>query len=125
MTAPGIDTCSLVPLYVEAFFGDQLLGGAAAFPWLRFGVCLSLVANWHVVAGRNNEPAGITHKQGGIPDHLRVYVPLNNLDPPPALVKVATVDVDGEPLWVEHPEHGGPSTLLPWTRICRHLAKRR
>lgn len=31
MTAPGIDTCSLVPLYIEAFFGDQLLGGATAF----------------------------------------------------------------------------------------------
>ena len=42
MTRPGIDTCSLVPLYVEAFFGDQLLGGATAFPWLRFDERLSL-----------------------------------------------------------------------------------
>jgi hypothetical protein len=28
MTAPGIDICLLVPLYVEALFEDQLLGGA-------------------------------------------------------------------------------------------------
>ena len=54
MTAPGIDACSLVPLYVEAFFGDQLLGGATAFPWLRFDGRLSLVTNLHVVSGRNN-----------------------------------------------------------------------
>lgn len=97
MTAPGIDACSLVPLYVEAFFGDQLLGGATAFPWLRFDGRLSLVTNWHVVSGRNNETNEVTHKQGGIPDHLRVYVPLNDLDQPPALVKVATVDVDLPP----------------------------
>ena len=32
MTAPGIDACSSVPLYVEAFFEDQMLGGATAFP---------------------------------------------------------------------------------------------
>lgn len=106
MTAPGIDTCSLVPLYVEAFFGDQLLGGATAFPWLRFDGRLSLVTNWHVVSGRNNETNEVTHKLGGIPDHLRVYVPLNDRDHAPKVIKVATVDGDGEPLWVEHPEHG-------------------
>jgi hypothetical protein len=106
MTAPGIDTCSLVPLYVEAFFGDQLLGGATAFPWLRFDGRLSLVTNWHVVSGRNNETNEVTHKLGGIPDHLRVYVPLNDLDHLPKVIKVSTIDSDGEPLWVEHPEHG-------------------
>jgi len=64
------------------------------------------VTNWHVVPGRNNETNEVTHKQGGIPDHLRVYVPLNDRDHPPTVVKVATVNADGEPLWVEHPEHG-------------------
>ena len=66
MTAPGIDTCSLVPLYIEAFFGDQLLGGATAFPWLRLDGRLSLLTNWHVVSGRNNETYEVTHTQGGI-----------------------------------------------------------
>ena len=106
MTAPGIDTCSLVPLYVEAFFGDQPLGGATAFLWFRFDQRLSLVTNWHVVSGRNNETGEVTHKLGGIPDHLRVHVPLNDREEPPLIVKVATVDSDGEPLWVEHPEYG-------------------
>ncbi|WP_345907675.1 trypsin-like peptidase domain-containing protein [Sphingomonas sp. UBA4815] len=106
MTAPGIDSCSLVPLYVEAFFGDQLLGGATAFTWLRFDGRLSLVTNWHVAAGRNNETNEVTHKKGGIPDHLRVHVPLNDRACPPRVVKVATVDTEGEPAWVEHPEHG-------------------
>lgn len=106
MTAPGIDTCSLVPLYIEAFFGDQLLGGATAFPWLRLDGRLSLLTNWHVVSGRNNETYEVTHKQGGIPDHLRVHVPLNDRDRPPLIVRVPTLSAEGEPLWVEHPEHG-------------------
>lgn len=106
MTAPGIDSCSLVPLYVEAFFGDQILGGATAFLWLRFDRRLSLVTNWHVVSGRNNETNQPTHKHNGIPDHLRVHVPLNERRAPPLIVRVSTIDADGEPLWVEHPEHG-------------------
>jgi hypothetical protein len=64
------------------------------------------VTNWHVVSGRNNETNEATHKHAGIPDHLRVYVPLNDRDQAPTVVKIATVDADGEPLWVEHPEHG-------------------
>jgi len=106
MTAPGIDSCSLVPLYVEAFFGDQALGGATAFLWHRFDNRLSLVTNWHVVSGRNHETGEVTHKQGGIPDHLRVHVPLLDRARPPLIVKVPTVDDDGNPLWVEHPTHG-------------------
>lgn len=106
MTAPGIDTCSLVPLFVEAFFGDQVLGAATAFLWLGFDTRLSLVTNWHVVSGRNHETGDVTHKQGGIPDHLRVHVPLNDRGLPPLIVKVPTVDEEGEPLWIEHPEYG-------------------
>lgn len=73
MTAPGVDTCSLVPLYVEAFFGDQRLGGATEFPWLRFDGRLSLVTNWHVVSGRNNETNEVTHRQGACRDQARSF----------------------------------------------------
>lgn len=106
MTSPGIDSCSLIPLYVEAYFGDQVLGGATAFLWYRLDGRLSLVTNWHVVSGRHNETRQPTHKRGGIPDHLRVYVPLNQRRAPPFIVKVPTIDADGEPVWVEHPEYG-------------------
>ncbi|MDJ0276014.1 serine protease [Sphingomonas sp. 2R-10] len=106
MTAPGIDSCSLVPLYIEAFFGDTLLGGATAFPWFRFDGRLALVTNWHVVSGRNNETNQVTHKLGGIPDHLRVHVPFKDRAKPPMIVRVPTVDADQKPLWVEHPEYG-------------------
>lgn len=35
-----------------------------------------------------------------------MYVPLNDRDRPPLIVRVPTIDADEEPLWVEHPEHG-------------------
>lgn len=105
MTA-GIDACSSVPLYVEAYFGDQILGGATAFLWFRHDLKLSLVTNWHVASGRNNETNNPTHQLGGIPDHLRIHVPLSDRARPPLIVRVPTVDDDGEPLWVEHPVHG-------------------
>lgn len=106
MTPPGIDACSSVPLFVEAYFGDQILGAATAFIWLRRDLKLSLLTNWHVASGRNNETNQPTHQFGGIPDHLRVHVPLNDRARPPLIVRVPTVDEDGEPLWVEHPIHG-------------------
>ena len=105
MTAPGIDACSSVPLFVEAYFGDQLLGGATAFLWFRTDLKLSLLTNWHVASGRNNETGQPTHRLGGIPDHLRVHVPLTDRAKPPLVVRVPTVDADGEPLWIEHPLH--------------------
>ena len=106
MSAPGIDSCSLVPLYVEPFFGEQRLGGATAFLWLGKDLQLSMVTNWHVVSGRNHETGQPTHRLGGIPDHLRVHVPLAERRDAPLIVKVSTVDDDGEPLWVEHPRYG-------------------
>ena len=106
MTTPGIDACSSVPLYVEAYFGDQLLGGATAFLWFRTDLKLSLVTNWHVAAGRNNETNQPTHRLGGIPNHLRICVPLADRGQPPLIVHVPTVGDDGEPLWVQHPVHG-------------------
>lgn len=106
MTAPGIDSFSSVPLFVEGWFGDQLLGGATAFLWLRTDLKLSLITNWHVVSDRNHETDQPTHKMGGVPDHLRVHVPLSDRAKPPLIVRVPTVDSEGEPLWVEHPDHG-------------------
>lgn len=106
MTAPGIDACSSVPLFVEGYFGDQLLGAATAFLWFRPDRKLSLVTNWHVATGRNNETNQPTHKLGGIPDHLRVHLPLLDRALPPLIVRVPTVGDDGVPLWVEHPVHG-------------------
>jgi hypothetical protein len=106
MTAPGIDACSSAPLFVEAYFGDQILGSATAFLWLRHDLKLSLITNWHVASGRNNETNQATHKSGGIPDHLRVHVPLSDRARAPLIVRVPTVNDDGDPQWVEHPVHG-------------------
>ncbi len=43
---------------------------------------------------------------GGVPDHLRVHVPLLDRALPPLIVRVDTLDEDGEKRWVEHPEDG-------------------
>ena len=45
MTAPGIDTCSLVPLYVEPHFRETQLSQATAFLWLRYDGRLALMTN--------------------------------------------------------------------------------
>jgi hypothetical protein len=106
MTSPGIDSCSLVPLYVEGYFGEQRLGGATAFPWLRTDLRLSLITNWHVVSGRNHETGKPMNPMGGVPDHLRVHVPFTDRALSPLIVTIPTVDGEGEPLWIGHPVHG-------------------
>lgn len=106
MTAPGIDSCSLVPLFVEACFQETSLGGATAFLWLRTDLRLSLVTNWHVASGRHNQTGKCSHRLGGIPDHLRVHVPQPDRALPPLIVCVPTIGENGHPLWTEHPAHG-------------------
>jgi hypothetical protein len=105
MTA-GIDTCSLVPLYIEPHFGDISLGGATAFLWLCPDGSLALITNWHVASGRNHETGKCLHDYAAVPDHLRVYVPYSERGDPPLVVTVPTVDVDGQPVWIQHPVHG-------------------
>ncbi|WP_282950262.1 MULTISPECIES: trypsin-like peptidase domain-containing protein [unclassified Sphingopyxis] len=106
MTAPGVDSCSLVPLFVEAYFRDQRLGVGTAFPWLLPDTSLALITNWHVAAGRNHETDACLHPMAGVPDHLRVHVPQNERSDAPYIVSVATMDAEGRPLWTEHPTLG-------------------
>lgn len=106
MTAPGIDPCSLVPLYVEPHFGETRLSQATAFLWLRRDLGLVLLTNWHVVSGRNHETDECLSKMGGIPDRLLLYMPYLDRAKPPLLIEMLVVDDDGEPLWIEHERHG-------------------
>ena len=106
MTSPGIDKCSLVPLFVEAYVFEQRLGVATAFPWLCSDGSLMLVTNWHVVSGRHNETNRPEHDLAGLPDRLRVHVPYQDRALRPFVLDVPTIDADGEPLWFEHPVHG-------------------
>jgi hypothetical protein len=106
MTSPGIDSCSLVPLYVEPWFGDHQLGVATAFLWVRPSGVLALVTNWHVVSGRNHETGACMNKMGAIPDHLRVHIPYTDRARLPLIVRVPVIDADGERLWTEHPRQG-------------------
>lgn len=106
MTAPGVDSCSLVPLFVEAYYGDQPLGIGTAFLWLRTDLTLALVTNWHVVSGRNHETGKCLNKMGGLPDRLCVHVPYHERRAPPVVVTVPTLNGEGEPVWTEHPRRG-------------------
>ena len=106
VSPPGIDSCSLVPLYVEPHFGDTRIGMATAFLWLRLNGELALITNWHVAAGRNHETGECLHPLGAVPDHLRVHIPYNEREKSPLILRVPTVDEEGEPLWIEHPQHG-------------------
>lgn len=115
MTAPGIDTCSLAPLYVEPHFGETRIGTATAFLWLLRSGELALITNWHVAAGRNHETGECLHPQAAIPDHLRVHVPYNDRGKAPLIVRVPTVDDDGKRLWVEHPEHGASVDVVAFS----------
>ena len=106
MTAPGIDPCSLVPLYVEPHFRETQLSQATAFLWLRYDGKLALVTNWHVVAGRNPETNECLSQMGGIPDHLRLHMPYLDRAIPPLIIDIPTVGSDGGALWSEHQRHG-------------------
>ena len=106
MSVSGIDSCSLVPLYLEQFFREKQLGHATAFLWHRRDNRLSLFTNWHVASGRNHETGECLNRMAGIPDHLRLHVPHNERGLPPLILRIPTMDEDGDPLWTEHPQFG-------------------
>ncbi len=113
-----LNNLSLVPLQVQARFGDDALpvGKATGFLY-RSGDQKYFVTNWHVVTGRHADTGKpLDEKTCAVPDSLSFMVPFQRPEDDKPVVTIwweeAKVPLykDQErrfPLWLEHPTHGG------------------
>lgn len=65
-----------------------------------------LVTNWHVVAGRNTHTGRLLDPGHREPDALSVLHVRDEPELAWASMGYRLYDSDGEPLWLEHPQHG-------------------
>jgi hypothetical protein len=101
-----------VPLRVDPCFGDAQLSTATAFLY-RGTNGTSLVTNWHVVSGRHPETFSCLSTTAGLPDKLRLHIPVNKGTPSAILagwneywLPLYEDDHHETPVWRVHPEHG-------------------
>jgi hypothetical protein len=92
-------------LAVSARFEGTELGAATAFV-VAYRGRRYLVTNWHVAAGRDPASGKPASGTSGVPDRLAV---LHHVADKPGHWEYRTHMLygdDGEPLWLEHPDHG-------------------
>ena len=105
-TAVQIDLLSYSSFYVTCFFNESPLSSATCFFVKRHGMDY-LITNWHVVTGRNSQTNEVLDKRyASIPNKLRVQVFKDQEIVEREEFYVPLYDIDGMPLWFEHPVLG-------------------
>jgi hypothetical protein len=98
---------SLRSLLIEPRVHGIALGTATGFVVQRERAGRAyLVTNWHVVTGRRPDTGELLSHSGGVPDELAI---LHHVAGRPEVwdYKVERLcDANGDPRWLEHPEHG-------------------
>jgi hypothetical protein len=105
--------------YVAAIAVGEQLANATAFVASYEGINY-LVTNWHVATGRDPTDGRCKSPGGAVPDELAVLHLVNDAPQDDLVWRFhhhALYDDDGEPLWLEHPEHGRKVDIvaLPFT----------
>jgi hypothetical protein len=118
---PQLEILSFVALKIELYYNEHKLGTGTAFlyDWKerRF-----LVTNWHNVTGRNPNSHKIIHKELGLPNELRVWVPTlsegesGRLFHTVVRIGLYMDDDTARPKWMVHPVHAEQVdvAVLPW-----------
>jgi hypothetical protein len=108
---------NFAPCRIEAFFENQSLGLATAFHYFHKDATY-LITNWHNVTGRDPASGKCLHTQAGVPDRLRVGLPVvaeANVNLPrgqatkygwkEAGLRLYQDEARLKPFWFEHPIH--------------------
>lgn len=101
-------------LYIETYFGDQLLSSATCFLLSRTKESHCVVmTNRHVVTGRHQDTGALLDRRGAIPDAVVIYFSkagsdLRDWQP----VRLPLYRDSGEPYWIEHPRLGASADVV-------------
>ena len=96
-----IDPLTGVPLLLEGYSDDTLLGSGTGFV-IRAGDDHYVVTNWHVVSGRDPSTGQPLSPTGGIPNRLAVW---HHLKSKLGTWSERSIALDPSP-WLEHPVLG-------------------
>lgn len=111
---PRVEVPTLKSLYLETYFGEQLLSSATGFliARTRQSHC-ALLTNRHVVTGRHQDTGACLSKYAALPDAIKIYFHKGGAD----LREWKSIHLplyrgDGEPFWVEHPRFGSAADVV-------------
>jgi hypothetical protein len=101
ITPPTAKSLIVRPHFRELGLGEAT-GFVAVMDHSRY-----LITNRHVVRGRNNNTNVAFNDFGAVPDRINIYHHVAGKLGSWKLVSEDLRNSDGEPLWLEHPTHGG------------------
>lgn len=111
---PQVAVPTMKSLYIESYFGDQLLSSATCFLLARTrdSHCV-VVTNRHVVTGRHQATGACLDTRGGVPDAVVIYFSvegssLREWKP----IRLPLYRPDGSGYWIEHPRLGASADVV-------------
>jgi len=110
----NIELPSLKSLFIEMYFGDQLLStGTAILSAVNKSSRCAVITNRHNVTGRHQETGECLSKTLGIPDNIVIYFHRSKSNIGEWLkVKIPLYRDDGTPFWIEHPKLGASADVI-------------
>lgn len=109
-----VELPSLKALFIEMYFGDQLLstGTAALMAKNKESRC-AIITNRHNVTGRNQDTGKCLSSTAAIPDSIVIHFHCSK----PNIgswrkLKLPLYRKDGSPFWIEHPKLGARADLV-------------
>ncbi|EGR1703763.1 serine protease [Vibrio cholerae] len=110
----NIELPSLKSLFIEMYFGEQLLssGTATLISNTRESHC-ALVTNRHNVTGRHQQTGECLSPTLGVPDNIVIHFHRPGEDIGDWIkVKLPLYREDGSPFWIEHPSLGEKADIV-------------
>ena len=110
----NIELPSLKSLFIEMYFGDQLLStGTAILSAVDKNSRCAVLTNRHNVTGRHQETGKCLSKTLAIPDSIVIYFHRSESNLGEWLkVRLPLYRDDGTPFWIEHPQLGALADVI-------------
>lgn len=109
-----IEIPSLKSLFIEMYFGEQLLStGTAILAAIDKNSRCAVVTNRHNVTGRHQETGECLSKTLGIPDNIIIHFHCSESKIGQwRKIKLPLYRDDGTAFWIEHPRLGGSADIV-------------
>lgn len=110
----NIELPSLKSLFIEMYFGDQLLStGTAILGAVDKSSRCAVITNRHNVTGRHQETGECLSKNLGTPDNVVIHFHRSEPNVGEWIkVRLSLYQNDGTPFWIEHPTLGATADIV-------------